>query len=60
MEEVFTVEEVAKYLKVTPTTIYRMLEDGRLTGFKIGASWRIRESDITAYIERSQGGKADE
>jgi excisionase family DNA binding protein len=50
-EQVLTVKEVAKYLKVNERTIYRMAEAGRLPAFKIGNSWRVRESDLNAWIQ---------
>ena len=50
-EQVLTFKEVAKYLKVNERTIYRMAEAGRLPAFKIGNSWRVRESDLNAWIQ---------
>ena len=57
MEPFYTVHEVAKHLKLTPKTIYRMLEDGRLSALKVGKSWRIRESDLEALRPSAQAGK---
>ncbi|HQD17982.1 MAG: helix-turn-helix domain-containing protein [Bacillota bacterium] len=46
MEPLLTVGDVAKYLKVTPRTVYSFLESGTLKGVKIGRSWRIRKHDL--------------
>jgi excisionase family DNA binding protein len=41
VNEVLTVEEVARLLKVTSTTVRRWCLSGRLPAFKIGRAWRI-------------------
>lgn len=46
MEPLMTVTDVAKYLKVTPRTVYSFLESGTLKGIKIGRSWRVRRRDL--------------
>ena len=32
----YTVSEVAEYLQVSPSTVYRMIQDGRLSGVRVG------------------------
>jgi len=39
-------------------TIYRMLESGRLPGFKVGGHWRFARADIEAWIEQQRGPAA--
>jgi excisionase family DNA binding protein len=46
MEPLMTVTDVARYLKVTPRTVYSFLESGELKGIKIGRSWRIKKSEL--------------
>lgn len=48
--EVMTVKEVAEYLKTCPMTIYRMVKDGEIPSFKIGADWRFRKEAIMNWI----------
>jgi excisionase family DNA binding protein len=38
---VLTVKDLAQYLKVHPSTIYRLLKDGQLPAFKVGSDWRF-------------------
>jgi excisionase family DNA binding protein len=41
--DMMTVPEVADYLKVHPTTIYRLLKAGSKLGqFRVGGVWRFR------------------
>lgn len=46
MDEIMTLEEVAAWLKVTPRTIYRMLEENQIPAFKIRGAWRFRRDEI--------------
>jgi excisionase family DNA binding protein len=57
-EEYFTPEEVAQKLKVSLRTIKSHLISGRLKGVKVGRLWRIRASDLEAFLEGegSHGG----
>ncbi len=36
-----TVSELSEYLQIHRTTIYRMLRQGKLPGFRIGSDWRF-------------------
>ena len=46
-----TIREVVYYLKVAERTIYRLLSDKRLPGFKVGGSWRFKMVDIDRWIK---------
>ena len=49
--EMLTVKDVANYLKLGPTTIYRLLNEGKIPAFKAGKQWRVRQEDLQRYIE---------
>lgn len=51
MPELLTAKQVQDLLQLDRTTIYRMLDDGRLTGVKIGQQWRFDRDDIEALLE---------
>ena len=46
MDEILTVREVAEYLKLSRTTIWRWCHAGKLKAFKVGRSWRIHRSEL--------------
>jgi excisionase family DNA binding protein len=48
--ELLTPEEAARYLRVNPQTVYRLLRGGRCPGVKIGRQWRIRKADLDAHL----------
>ena len=45
-DEFYTINDVAKVLKVHHTTIRRAIKEGRLRAFKLGAKWLIKKEDI--------------
>jgi excisionase family DNA binding protein len=45
-EDVFTITELSKYLRVHPTTIYRLLRLGKIPGFRVGNKWRFDRTII--------------
>ncbi len=55
--EWLTVEEVAQYLKVSKTTVYRWTEEGRLKKYKAGRFNRYKKSDVDQVMEAGQGEK---
>lgn len=50
MEDIMTLEEVAKYLKVKPQTIYTWAQDSRIPAAKLGKEWRFRKSVIDRWF----------
>lgn len=44
-----TVREVSEYLRVHPTTIYRLLKLKRIPGFRIGGDWRFNPELIDKW-----------
>jgi excisionase family DNA binding protein len=52
-DDVLTIGEVAAYLRVHFTTIYRLLRQGRLPGFRAGGKWRFQRAAIEEW-QRSQ------
>ncbi len=51
MSELLTTRELQNLLKVDRITIYRMLEQGRLPGFKVGGQWRFSRREIEEWLE---------
>ena len=53
-DQILTLKEVAAYLKLTEKTAYRLASEGKLSGFKVGGSWRFKSSDLEAWIENQK------
>jgi excisionase family DNA binding protein len=52
--EVLTVREVGHLLQVHPTTVYKLVRQGKIPSFRIGSYWRFR----TDLIERWMAEKS--
>ena len=53
-EEYYTIEEVAKMLKVVYLTVYRWIQSGKLTAYKAGKQYRIEKEDLKHFISKSK------
>jgi len=53
MDELLTTKQVQDLLQVDRTTIYRMLNDGRLVGIKIGQQWRFSRQEVESLLSGS-------
>jgi len=58
VDELLTTRQLQSLLKVDRITIYRMLNDGRLHGFKVGGQWRFARAEVERWLERQRGGEA--
>lgn len=52
MREVLTVKECAAWLKVHPSTIYRLLRKRGIPAFRVGSDWRIAVRDVELWLEQ--------
>ena len=50
--EILTVEEVSEFLRLHPTTIYRMLKRNEIPGFKVGNEWRFFKGHIERWLDK--------
>ena len=49
--EFLTAEEVAEYLRLPLSTVYKFVQDKRLPGFKVGKHWRFRKETIIQWTK---------
>ncbi len=53
--ELLTVAETCRFLKITPRTLYRYIQNRRIPAFKLGKEWRFVRSDLEQWIrDRTQ------
>jgi excisionase family DNA binding protein len=48
--EILTLGEVALYLKAGKRTVYRLVQQGEIPGFKLGGTWRFRRAELDRWI----------
>ncbi|HEX2051892.1 MAG TPA: helix-turn-helix domain-containing protein [Actinomycetota bacterium] len=46
-----TVGEVARSLRVSNMTVYRLIKSGQIAAVRVGRGYRIREDDLRKYLE---------
>lgn len=51
---VYTIEEVARILKVSHMTIRRLIERGEIEAFKVGNQYRITKDALDRYMKRKK------
>jgi excisionase family DNA binding protein len=56
MAELLTTKQLQELLKVDRVTVYRMLNDGRLKGIKVGNQWRFHQKDISLLLGDEKPG----
>ncbi|MFI3257697.1 MAG: PTS sugar transporter subunit IIA [Spirochaetales bacterium] len=57
-DDILTIEEVAKYLRVSERTVYDWAQKGEIPSGKIGTVWRFKKSEIEKWVnERLTSGK---
>jgi excisionase family DNA binding protein len=54
MDTLLTTRQLQDLLQVDRITIYRMLNDGRLQGFKVGGQWRFSRQAIRRWLQEQQ------
>ena len=60
-QAIFTLDELATYLKVGKRTLYRLASHGEIPAFKVGGTWRFRQSEIDRWInDQIQAGRKKE
>lgn len=58
--EVLTIDELAGYLKVAKSTLYKLAQEGRLPAQKVGRHWRFHKGAIDRWLEQSRGREGTE
>ena len=54
MERLYKVNDVAKILNISISSIYKYAEAGKIKSIKIGTALRFSEYNITEYLEKCE------
>lgn len=49
-DNVLTIEELAAYLKISKSTLYKLAQKGEIPGQKVGKHWRFRRDIIDQWL----------
>ena len=49
--KILTANEVACLLRITKTTVYNLAVEGKISGFRVGHSWRFDMDEIMQQVK---------
>jgi len=49
-----TIDECARYLKTSKTTVYRLAQQGEIPAIKLGNQWRFRKERIEEWQTKKE------
>ena len=52
--QVMTLDELATYLKLPKSTLYKLVQQGRVPGQKLGKQWRFGRAVIDRWLDAEQ------
>jgi excisionase family DNA binding protein len=53
-DEIITLNELAQYLKVHVSTIYKLLKENKIPAFRVGSDWRFSRREIDRWMLTQQ------
>lgn len=49
--DLLTANEVSEYLRIPQSTVYKLVQEGKIPGFKVGRHWRFRKTVVQDWIK---------
>jgi excisionase family DNA binding protein len=57
--EVMTIDDLAAYLQVSKSSLYKLAQDGKVPGQKVGKHWRFRRQIIDNWLSQDRPTRGD-
>ena len=57
---ILTIDDLAEYLKIPKSTLYKLAQEGKIPGQKVGRHWRFRKEAIDRWLESSPTSRLPE
>jgi len=57
-DAVFTIDELAIYLKLPKRTLYKLAQEGSVPAQKVGRHWRFKRDTIDRWLDHGKGQSA--
>ncbi len=54
LTQFMTAQELADYLRVSLTTVYRMANRKQLPGFRVGSEWRFSIEEVNRWFKKKR------
>lgn len=53
-DQILTLQEVSKYLKLHKATVYKMAQAGKIPASKVGKVWRFKRARVEAWLDHQE------
>ncbi len=56
-DAVMTIDDLAQYLKLSKSTLYKLCQEGKVPGTKVGRHWRFHRAVIDRWLGDHKRGR---
>jgi excisionase family DNA binding protein len=53
-DDILNIKEVANFLRIPVSTIYKLAQDGKVPAIKVGKHWRFMKKDLELLFEQKR------
>ena len=53
-QQVLTIDELSEYLRIPKSSLYKLAQDGKVPGQKVGRHWRFHRAAIDEWLCRDK------
>ncbi len=46
-----SIKDVSSYLKIKEQTVYRLVQDGKIPGLKLGGQWKVKKDHLDKLFD---------
>jgi len=50
--DILTLDELSAYLRISKSTLYKLVREGKIPSQKIGRHWRFRKETIDKWMDK--------
>lgn len=50
LDTIMTISELSAYLKISKSTLYKLAQEGKLPGQKVGRHWRFHKAVVDCWL----------
>lgn len=54
MKKWLTLEQIADYLQMSTSSIYKMAQARKIPAYKVGRQWRFKREEIDKWVEKQK------
>ncbi|MCK4420963.1 helix-turn-helix domain-containing protein [candidate division WOR-3 bacterium] len=47
-----TLDQIAEYLQMSTSSIYKMAQAGKIPAYKVGRQWRFKRKEIDRWVQK--------